>query len=228
MSAGLFVYNIPTMRTLLICIFVTLPVISHAFVVVETDISQPYEVFPIENALPDQTSYLGTLDNYPVMYEVRSEESFTFTAKIQQPTNRPAEPLALLLIRRNDRGGGVTEIARQKIDPTNWIRERDGLVGMSFLTAEILEIDVEPGIYRLEVSSPNNLAQYRLTVGDDPIDSGYFEQLGYVRQTQAYFDYGFLTMLRSSLVYYPIGILFLLGVFFQTWRWASRRNQTHA
>ncbi|MFT5832388.1 MAG: hypothetical protein ACI9SY_000778 [Candidatus Paceibacteria bacterium] len=212
------------MRILLALLVFVLPVLTHAFVAVETDISQPYEVFPVENVLPDQTSYLGTLDNYPVMYEVRSEEAFIFTAQLRQPASSPSEPLALLLIRRNDRGGGVTEIVRQNIDPADWSRERDSLVGMSFLTAEVLEIDVEPGIYRLEVSSPNNLAQYMLTVGDESIESGYFEQLGYARQTQSYFGYGFFTMLRSSLVYYPIGILLLLGAFYQTWRFASKRR----
>jgi len=212
------------MRILLALFIVTLPTLSHAFVVVETDISRPYEVFPVERTLPNQTWYLGTLDNYPVMYEIRSEEPFTFTAQLRQPTNRPAESLSLLLIRNNDRGGGVTEIARQNIAPSDWTRQRDSLLGMSFLTADQLQIDVIPGVYRLEVSSPNNLAQYMLSVGDEPIESGYFEQLGYVRQTQSYFGYSFLTMLRSSLVYYPIGILLLLGAFYQTWRFASKRR----
>lgn len=212
------------MRTLLTLFIVALPSLASAFVAVETDISRPYEVFPIESPLPIETGYLGTLDNYPVMYEVRSEEPFTFTAQLQQPTNRPIEPLSLLLIRRNDRGGGVTEIARQTIDPADWVRERDSLVGLTFLTAEMLEVDVEPGTYRLEVSSPSNLAQYLLTVGDEEQDTGYFEQLGYIRQTQSYFGYGFFTMLRSSLVYYPIGILLLLGAFYQTWRFASKRR----
>ncbi len=212
------------MRILLAAIIIVLPNLAQAFVVVETDISRPYEVFPIESALPIETGYLGTLDNYPVMYEVHSEEPFTFTAQLQQPASRPAEPLSLLLIRRNDRGGGVTEIARQTINPADWMRERDSLVGMTFLTADLLEVDVEPGTYRLEVSSPNNLAQYLLTVGDEEQDTGYVEQLGYIRQTQSYFGYGFFTMLRSSLVYYPIGILLLLGAIFQTWRFASKRR----
>jgi hypothetical protein len=211
------------MRILFALLIIAIPATSHAFVVVETDISQPYEVFPVDNPLPAQTFYLGTLQNYPVMYEVRSEEPFTFTAQLRQPANHPPEPLSLLLIRRNDRGGGVTEIARQNnTDPSTWTKQRDSLIGISFYTAEPLQVAVEPGTYRLEVSSPDNQAQYMLTVGTEPVESSYGEQLGFVRQTQAYFGYGALNMLRSSLVYYPIGILFLLGAFYQTWRLANR------
>jgi len=212
------------MRTLLTLLIVALPGVATAFVAIETDISQPYEIFPVEAAIPLEVSFLGTLDNYPVMYEVRSDEPFTFTAQVAQPTNRSAESLSLLLIRRNDRGGGVTEIARQAYVADDWQIRRDSLLGMSMNESPVMEIDVEPGTYRLEVSTPTNLAQYMLTVGDEVQETGYFEQLGSVRQTQSYFGYGFFSMLRSSLVYYPIGILLLLGALYQTWRFASKRR----
>jgi len=211
------------MRIMLTCLILLTPVIASAFVPTETVVSKPYEIVPIESASPEEVSFLGTLENYPIMYEVTSEEAFTFKALLRQPTNQVPEPFSLLLIRRNDRGGGVTEIARETIAPSEWSRTRDSLLGIGFLELP-LSAELEPGIYRLEVSSPANKGQYALTIGQESKDVGYFEQLGYIRQTQSYFGYGFLTMLRSSLVYYPIGILLLLGAFYQTWRFASKRR----
>lgn len=213
------------MRIVLTLLIVALPVMATAFTAVETDISQPYEIVPIEVSMPEQLSFLGTLNDYPVMYEIRSEEPFTFTAQLSQIANKEQQPFSMLLIRRNDRGGGVTEIARQPYVEEDWNRGRDSQIGMTFSNSKVLTQEVEPGIYRLEVSSPNNQGRYMLTVGTEQAEVGYFEQLGYIKQTQAYFGYGFFSMLKSSLVYYPIGILLLLGAFVQTARFARRRNQ---
>jgi len=199
------------------------PMVASATIILETDISQPYEIVPIEVAMPDQVSFLGTLEDFPVMYEIRSDEPFTFTAQLSQPTNQEAQPFSMLLIRRNDRGGGVAEVTRQPFVAEQWSLVRNGLFGVSFRQSPVIEETVEPGTYRLEVSSPDNQGNYLFTVGSQPAEVGYFEQLGYVRQLQSYFGYGFFSMLRSSLVYYPLGILLLLGAIWQTWRWAHKR-----
>jgi hypothetical protein len=65
------------------------------------------------------------------------------------------------------------------------------------------------------------------TVGTKQAEVGYFEQLGYIRQTQVYFGYGFFSMLKSAFVYYPLGIILLLLGIFQTWRF-TRRQQVNA
>jgi hypothetical protein len=215
------------MRTVIALAMFILPVSAVAFIASETDISQPYEIVPIEVTMPEQISFLGTLSDFPVMYEIRSEEPFTFTAQLAQPVNQVAQPFSLLLIRRNDRGGGVTEIARQVYVAEAWITRRDSLLGLSLHESPVLTQDVGPGTYRLEVSSPDNQGQYILTVGTQQTAVGYVEQLGYIRQTQAYFGYGLFALLKSSQVYYPVGILLLLGAFFQTWRFA-RKQRSHA
>lgn len=203
-------------------ISVLLPTLAEAFVAVETDVSQPYEIVPIEVTLPTQVSFLGTLNDYPVMYEVTEDEAFTFVAQLSQPLRQEAQPLTLLLIRQNDRGGGVTEIARQTIKPAEWVSRRDSMLGMSFRYAPIMNIPVEAGTYRLEVSSPDNQGQYLLTIGSEAQEVGYLQELDYVRQTQSYFGLGFFSMLRSSYVYYPIGIVLLLLAFFKTWQFSRK------
>jgi len=212
------------MRTIFALAMCILPVSAVAFIANETDISQPYEIVPIEVTMPEQISFLGTLSDFPVMYEIRSEEPFTFTAQLAQPVNQAVQPFSLLLIRRNDRGGGVTEVARQVYVAEAWSTRRDSLLGLSLYESPVLTQDVGPGTYRLEVSSPDNQGQYMLTVGTQQTAVGYVEQLGYIRQTQAYFGYGMFSFLKSSQVYYPIGIVLLLGAFFQTWRFARKQR----
>ena len=212
------------MRILLTLCIIAAPMLAAAFVAVETDISQPYEIVPIEVTLPEQVSFLGTLEEYPVMYEITADSGFTFEAQLSQPARQDEQPFSLLLIRKNDRGGGVTEIARQTINPTEWNTEKDSLLGLSFLTAPVMQEQVESGTYRLEVSSPDNQGQYLLTIGSEPAEVGYFDQLGYIKQTQSYFGYGFFSMLKSSYVYYPIGILLLLLAFYKTWQLARMRK----
>jgi hypothetical protein len=193
------------------------PVSIQAYTVFETDISQPYEIVPIEATPPIAHNYLGTLADYPVMYEISSEEPFTFAAQVSQRAGAAVEPISLLLIRKNDRGGGVSEVARMNIDPAEWIRVSDAKLGMSLVTSPLLSESVEPGTYRIEVSSPDNIGRYLLTVGQEQTEPGYFAELGAIRQTQAYFGIGIFSMLKSSYVYYPIGILFLLFAIYKTW-----------
>ena len=194
-----------------------LPVSLHAYTVFETDISQPYEIVPIEGAPGVQHNYLGTLADYPVMYEITSEEPFTFEAYVSQPSKAEMQPLALLLIRKNDRGGGVAEVARMTVQPADWSVRKDAKLGMSFLTSPTITEAVEPGTYRIEVSSPDNMGQYLLTIGADAPEVGYVAELGAIRQTQAYFGLSIFAMLLSSYVYYPIGIVLLLFAIYKTW-----------
>lgn len=201
-----------------------LPIYASAYSVIETDVSQPYDIVPIEVVAPEQISYLGTLEEYPVMYEVTSEDSFVFEAQLWQWAGSEPEPLVMLLIRKNDRGGGVSEVTRMTIEPAEWEYRKDSKLGMSFLVSPAIQEEVEAGTYRLEVSSPDNQARYLLQVGSESPEVGYFAELGAIRQTQAYFGQSIFSMLKSSYVYYPIGILLLLGAIYQTARFARRRN----
>lgn len=198
---------------------ICLPVIAQAYTVFETDISQPYEIVPIEAAPPVQQNYLGTLDNFPIMYEQSSEEPFTFAAQVLQPANADMQPITLLLIRTNDRGGGVTEVTRMVASPSDWVTRKDNKLGMTFAASPVISEQVEAGTYRLEVSSPDNHGQFLLTIGQEVTAPGYFAELSAIRQTQAYFGYGIFSMVKSAYIYYPLGIALLLFAFFKTWQY---------
>ena len=79
--------------------------------------------------------------------------------------------------------------------------------------------DVEPGLYRIEISTPVNEGKFMLQIGNDPVETSYWSQLASVRQTQLFFGYGLFSMLGSSLIFYPLGIILLLFLIYKTWQY---------
>lgn len=218
-------------RTLIIALLL-LPVVTLAQSVYLTEQSQPYEIVPVEAAVGAETSFLGELTGSPIMYELRADQPFTLTAAIRQLGNKQPQPLSLIVIRQNDRGGGVQEIGRMNADPSDWDRSRDGQVGLSFITSPAVASTVQAGTYRIEVSTPENSGKYELLIGDQVFRQSYGQQLADVRLTQQFFGYNFLIMIGSSLVYVPLLVAFLSYAVFRIWRryrlmQASDNDQFH-
>jgi hypothetical protein len=156
-----------------------------------TEVARPYEVVTIDEQAVRTQDYLGELDGFPIMYEITSDEPFTLQAKVQQRYISGAEPLAfsLIVIRQNERGGGVTEVARLYPESSDWQRIKDSQLGFSLWQGSALSAAVEPGTYRIEVSTPENRGKYLLSFGDEEVDDGYFVSLAGVRLTQQFFDF---------------------------------------
>jgi hypothetical protein len=193
----------------------------NAYELVLTEIDRPYEIVTVEKDFGPRHIYLGELNDYPVMYEITTEESFDLSVKIRQQYNNSGEPLSLslIIIKQNERGGGVTEVARLRPSKDSWVAVKDSVFGMTFWESETLSRTVEPGIYRIEISTPDNIGRYMLTVGDDEDLPGYFKTLANVHTTQKFFGHSIFRLISSSYVYYMLGILFLLFVIRWTWKY---------
>ena len=199
------------------------PIVALAMPVTVTEQSAPYELVPVESTPGVQSSFVGELTGSPIMYELIADEPFTFTAAVRQLSNKEQQPFSLIVIRQNDRGGGVQEVARMNVDPGEWTRARDGQVGLSFATSPAVSEPVEAGIYRVEVSTPENDGKYQLLLGDLEADLGYMEELRAARTTQAFFGYGFIMMLGSRLVYIPLLLGIVLFGMYRVWHRAPVR-----
>lgn len=177
-----------------------------------TEIEKPYDVVPVTLDSEIQKVYLGVLDNFPVMYEVEVSATTTLTLGLRQKYYGDTEPVpfALMVVRKNDDGSGVTEVARFYPESGDWLRNKDSEIGITFLDSKTISNRIAPGTYNVEVSTPENIGNFSLIFGksDEPVE--YFKRLGQVRTTQRFFGYSILRMLTSSLVYYPIGIIFVL------------------
>jgi len=185
-----------------------------------TEVSVPYEVVTIDTEVSEAQLHLGELDNFPIMYEFSLSATTSFVATISQPPVGGSEPnpLTLMLVRRDDRGGGVTEIDRLNFATDDWFLVKDSSMGVSLLEGDEISTELVAGLYRVEVSTPDNYGKYLLSFGP-PADNGYFANLAKARSIQKFLGYSPLKMLTSSLVYYPLGII-LLGILLQrTWRY---------
>jgi len=208
------------MKYLPLLAVVLLPAFALAFSPTITEIDQPYEIVTVDFEPTTPAFYLGELQNYPVMYEVTSEQAFTLSAVLLQPKSG-AQPIdfSMIAIRKNDRGGGVSEVARQRFDSAAWTTQKDAQTGLTFWRSPAFSNEVGAGTYRIEISTPKNTGKYLLQFGEGEDSDGYFASLSGVRRTHQFFGFSVVKMLTSSLVYYPLGILFLLFIIERTWRY---------
>jgi hypothetical protein len=183
---------------------------------------EPYAPIAITGDPYAQREYLGSLNDFPDMYEVTSETAFTLTLQVRQLAKDTPFPFGLIIIKQNENNGGVTEIGRFNPTETEWTDVSHSALGLSLLQSEVWQQEVEPGTYRIEISTPENNGNYMLVFGDEPTTAGYFETLSHIRTTQAHFGYSVFQMLFSSYVFYPLGILVILFGIFKTWQWRKK------
>ncbi|MCA9357169.1 hypothetical protein H6784_00330 [Candidatus Nomurabacteria bacterium] len=191
-----------------------------AYSPIVSEVKRPYDIISLEEKPEAKQEYLGELLDYPVMYEITSEESFTLKAEVSQlyVSGSLPVPFSLIMVRKNDRGGGVTEVARLKADDVNWVTKKDPVLGLNFWYGESLSREVEAGTYRIEISTVDNSGKYLITFGQEEQSVGYLQMLSNIRNTQKFFGFSVFKMLMSSYVYYMLGVILLVFVIYQTWR----------
>ena len=193
-----------------------LPLGSQAFSPTVSNPILPYEVLTMNSDIATEQVYLGELKGDPHMYEftLGKETELVVTLVQLQNDNRP---LSLIAVKSNDNNRGVSEIGRLAANETTWQPYRDSALGLKLSRSEVFNKTLGSGIYRVEVSTAENMGKYMLVVGTKVQDLGYFKTLSNIRLAQDFFGQSILTMFLSSYIYYPIGILFLLYLFFLTW-----------
>lgn len=197
--------------------------IAAAFEVASTEVAKPYDVVDITPDEYNQVVHMGTLDGFPIMYEFTVDESTELSFQLQTLANlMPGGVFSLMIVRENDDGSGVTEVARQTAVKSDWQPRKDTVYGLTFLDGEVLTLVYEPGTYRVEVSTPVNEGKYLLVAGQTADHLSYFSTLNRVYAIQSHFGYSFVRLLGSSYVYYPLGILLLLFVLERTWGFRDR------
>lgn len=130
----------------------------------------PYELLPMV-ADTGFGEYIGELRGYPVAYEfalaTTTDVSFLLSQsrKVEEPL-----PLALLVVRSLPTGR-VELVERVSPKDSQWEGRYERWLGMSWWSLPALALTLEPGSYRVEVSSPVNEGRYRLTVGEEEWES---------------------------------------------------------
>ena len=158
-------------------------------------------------------AYYGELNNFPHTYEIRSSEPFNLFVEITVPDIKTAKNNVSGIIVKELPRGGVEEIARLEAKTASWESFFEPFGGDSYRRGSQFEGEVEPGVYRIEVHTPDNLEKYVLVVGkterfgDGGIINFYKKLVG----IKVFFDKSPLRVVESPFVYVPLSVILILG-----------------
>jgi hypothetical protein len=201
------------------------PVFTLAYNPSINDTKVPYEVYEASSNIEARSEYLGELTGEPQMYEFSLGRETNLNLGLYQLDTETPIPFSLIVVKQNDRNAGVVEIVRLKSSEVVWSEMDDSVIGINLLSSQSTEAQLGAGLYRVEVSTPDNFGRYMLRIGEGDNDAGYFKTLGHVYTIQNFFGKSIFSMLKSSYVYYPLGIIILGLLFYFTWR--NRQKITH-
>lgn len=180
-----------------------------------------YDVLAIDSNISEQHRYYGDLAGDPHTFEFSLGQESELVIRLLQADTQEPIPFSLIAVRENDSGKGVTEIGRMSGKNLDWEDYTDTALGLYFKRAPEFRRTLQSGLYRMEISTPENHGKYLLIVGEERQSDGYFAELGYIRELQKFFSASPLHIFRSSYVAYPLGSLFILVLLFFTWRYKA-------
>ncbi len=205
-------------------VFLFFPPTTHAFIPEVIEQSSLHDITRIEE--PEQARvFYGVLNDFPHTYEIRATEKFHFFAEMWVPEISTAENVvSVIVIREVGEKGRVKEVSRILAKDATWGSFYEPILGDRYRKGGVFETDLDPGVYRIEVSTPNNLEPYALVIGtkDSLFPVGYFNMLGRIADVKIFFGKSTLSVVQSRYVYIPLLVLGLLAVVY----WIIRRRTT--
>lgn len=210
-----------TMRSLILLVC-CIPLFAFASLPTVTHIEDQNEVLIIED-ITDVQEFFGRLSDFPHTYEFIVNAPLPFEATVfVHDVPAQVNDASLIVIKEEKRGVG--EIGRTQGKNASWESERSTMLAESFRNGGEIKEVLQPGVYRLEVSSPNNDAVYRLQLGEGDPSYGYFEAVGILFKVKSLVGSSMLSTLHSPLVYWPLLVVFgLLSLF--TYLYVKRRKK---
>jgi len=129
-----------------------------------SDPEDAFTIIPIENPSQAKT-YYGTLDRFPHTYDFAVENTLELTAVLATAEKlEESDRLSVLITKLEKRG--VSEVGRVTGSAVQWNSNYDRKLALSMRKSETLAVSLESGVYRLEVSSPNNDRAYQLKLNE--------------------------------------------------------------
>ncbi len=200
-----------------------LPLAVSAYEVVVHDVAKPYDVLLLGGSgIESAVSVVGELDGYPEMVELTSESAFPLSVQLYTLPSTTTPDFNGMVIRVLS-PRGVEEVSRLKATSVDWDPVVDPVSKLRFLEGPVFVGEVASGTYRIEVSTPQNYGKYLLKIGEADISGGYKDTWRSVSQLYAWAEVSKIGMIRTPLVYIPLGIgLLFLGFVYTVWRTRER------
>lgn len=202
------------MKNILVALFLLLAPIAQAYNPITVDADKPFSQITISmDEVGQKQSYLGTLSGYPHLFEFVLEEDAVLEVQTRQRAIEESRPVNLILISVNPDTGRISEVVRSNAPIIERNQYSDRGLGISVIESELLELDLEAGLYRLEVSTSINDGPYELNFGNESNDNSYFGTFATISEVQRHFGYAWFDYFRSSFIYYQVGIVLMLSGF---------------
>ncbi len=199
---------------LLLCFFCA-PT-AHAYVPNLVDQDSLSDITTIADPTLSQ-GFFGTLNGFPHTYEIRVTEPFKLSVHIRTP-NIPShtDTVSGIVIKEEKRG--VSEVTRIEAKDASWEVLTDTLTGTSYRQGASFEQELEPGVYRVEVHTPDNNEKYILMLGArEDMTVGYFTLIGRLIDIQRFNERWALWIILSPYVYVPLIVSGIAGIIIGVW-----------
>ena len=212
------------MRSLILILCFALPGVAAAYEVVTMEPENSFAIETVED-VSAQRLFVGELDDFPHTFEFFLTDPTLFSAQaLAVPDTESGLLPSLILVREVTRG--VEEVMRRTASDVEWEPMREPVSALDFIGSPSFETELEPGVYRLEVSNPVNEGQYVLAFGNEPHRAGYFARIGEIMELRRGLGLSGVGVIANRQVYIPLFALLSLG-FFGYWYWrrtTSLRN----
>lgn len=189
----------------LLIVFIPLGAVE-AHIPVMVDPASVRDVYAINDPTLSQAFY-GNLSGFPHTYEVRVRDATVLRVEVLIPEIVSAvEEVNGIVIRETGMKGRVEEVARLLARDASWEQFFEPWGGDWYRRGSSFETTIEAGVYRIEVSTPDNYAPYVLVVGTEERDGGlgYIALVERIAQVKAFYGKSAFAVLESRFVYLPL------------------------
>lgn len=182
------------------------------------------DIVLIEDPELSQVFY-GTMQGFPHTFEIRASEPFTLFTQILLPDIDSSTNNISGIIVRELKSGRVEDVAPLNAKDASWETMFEPFGGDTYRKGPEFETTLDPGVYRIEVHTPDNLEKYILAVGKrEEMSISYFELIRRFAQVKMFFEKSQFRVIESPFVYVPLLLSALIG--FGVWKW-RRRNRVY-
>ncbi len=169
------------------------------------------EVLPLENP-QDITMRYGELAGYPHMYEFSTTKEVTLAVSVAIPDTPLARNNISVIILSVQDDGSVKEVGRLKAKEASWEAFYEPVGGDRYRRGGSLTTSITPGLYRVEISTPDNVGRYALFTGNEKATEkkGYLASVHEMYAVKTFFGKPLYRILESPLLYIPLTMLILI------------------
>lgn len=159
--------------------------------------------------------FYGTLDDFPHTYELVVKEPTELSVEVHVPDTVGAQDVVNgIIVKREGRQGRVVEVARLLAKDAQWESWYEPWGADSYRKGSTYHATVEPGTYRVEVSTPDNTAPYVLVIGtrDDREGVSYFEMVKRIIAVKQFYGRAPIAAILSPYLYIPILVILFVSI----------------